>query len=219
VWDYVTDFHHYLLPFPNQRVRRENIRFFIRHNVKGIFEQDTYESPHSEMAALGGYLTAKFLWNPDYDENTAIDEFLAGYYGKAAGPIRKYLDALHDRAERENIHVHIGAPPTSTHLTNELLTQADALWEQAQKLAADQPEVLDRVRLSRMSVDYAIAERARLEAAKKDGDASFVALAVRRFKPFVETLASSGLTNLREGERLNLDDCRSTLAKGLKIGP
>ncbi len=72
VWDYVTDFSHYLLPFPNQRVRRENIRFFVRHNVRGIFEQDTYDTPQSELAALGGYVTAKFLWNPDYDEQTAF---------------------------------------------------------------------------------------------------------------------------------------------------
>jgi len=219
VWDYVTDFSHYLLPFPNQRVRNDNIRLYVKNNVKGIFEQDTYDTPHSEMAALGGYLTAKFLWNPDYDENTAIDEFLAGYYGQAAGPIRTYLDALHDRAERENVHVAIWAAPASTHLTNELLTRADGLWEEAEKLAAGQPEVLRRVKLSRMSVDYAIAERARIEAAKKEGDVTFVVLAVRRFKPFVETLGSSGLTNLREGTRLNLEDYRSKLARDLKIGP
>jgi len=117
VWDYVTDFRHYLLPFPNQRIRNDNIRFFVRHNVTGIFEQDTYNSPHSELAELGGYLTAKFLWNPDYDEDTALEEFLAGYYGKAAGPIRSYIDLLHDRPQRENIHVNIWAGPESPHLT------------------------------------------------------------------------------------------------------
>ena len=61
VWDYVTDFRHYLLPFPNQRVRNDNIKFFVANNVRGIFEQDTYNTPHSELAALGGYITAKFL--------------------------------------------------------------------------------------------------------------------------------------------------------------
>jgi len=100
VWDYVTDFQHYLLPFPNQRIRNDNIRFFVDHHVKGIFEQDTYNTSNSELAELGGYLTAKFLWNPDYDEETAMREFLDGYYGKAAGPIRAYIDLLHDRAEK-----------------------------------------------------------------------------------------------------------------------
>ena len=64
------------MPFPNQRVRNDNIQLYVKNNVKGIFEQDTYNSLSSEMAALGGYMTAKFLWNPDYDEETAIREFL-----------------------------------------------------------------------------------------------------------------------------------------------
>ncbi len=219
VWDYVTDFAHYLLPFPNQRVRNDNIRLFVANNVKGIFEQDTYDTPHSELAALGGYMTAKFLWNPDYDENTAMNEFLEGYYGQAAGPIRKYIDLLHDRAERENIHVHIWAPPSSPHLATELLVQANALWQEAEKLAAGQPEVLRRVQISRMSVDYAIVERARLAAARPESpDQALLALAKERFAPYIDTLRTSGLKNLREGRALNLEEYRSNLAKALRIG-
>ncbi len=219
VWDYVTDFAHYLLPFPNQRVRNDNIRLFVKNNVKGIFEQDTYDTPHSELAALGGYMTAKFLWNPDYDENTAMNEFLEGYYGPAAGPIRKYIDLLHDRADRENIHVHIWAPPSSPHLSTELLVAANALWQEAEKLAAGQPDVLRRVQISRMSVDYAIVERARHAGARPEGtDTALAALAKERFAPFIETLRSSGLRNLREGRRLDLEDYRQNLAKALGIG-
>lgn len=219
VWDYVTDFAHYLLPFPNQRVRNDNIRLFVANNVKGIFEQDTYDTPHSELAALGGYLTAKFLWNPDYDENTAMSEFLEGYYGQAAGPIRKYIDLLHDHAERQNIHVHIWAPPSSPHLPTELLVHANALWQEAEKLVAGQPEVLRRVQISRMSVDYAIVERARNAAAQPKGvDQALVALAKERFAPYIDTLRTSGLKNLREGRALNLEEYRSNLAKALRIG-
>lgn len=218
VWDYVTDFRHYLLPFPNQRVRNDNIRFFVRNNVKGIFEQDTYNSPHSELAALGGYITAKFLWNPDYDEDTAVNEFLEGYYGEAASPIRTYIDMLHDRVEQENIHVNIWAPPDSPHLTDELLQQADQLWQQAEELVADQPEVLRRVKISRMSVDYAILERARLQAAKaQEGQTQLRALAARRFKPFFDVLRSSGLTRIREWTTLDVADYRTKLANTLRL--
>ena len=215
VWDYVTDFRNYLLPFPNQRIRNDNIRFFVRHNVKGIFEQDTYDTPHSELAQLGGYLTAKFLWNPNYDEQTALREFLYGYYGKAAAPIRAYIDMLHDRAERENVHVNIWAGPESRHLTDELLLGADLLWQQAETLAADESEVLNRVKLSRMSVDYAIVERARLQGA----DARLKTVAAARFKPFFEVLGPSGLTRLREGSPLDINDYRQKLggALGLEI--
>jgi hypothetical protein len=226
VWDYVTDFSNYLLPFPNQRVRNDNIQLYVRNNVKGIFEQDTYETPHSEMVALGGYLTAKFLWNPDYDEQTAMREFLEGYYGKAAGPIRKYLDLIHDRVEKENIHVQIWAQPNSPHLANPVLPQANALWEEAEKLAAGDADVLRRVKLSRMSVDFAIVERAGhhpqdgREAGKGAGaDKDLLALAKVRFRPFMETLTTSGLTNMREGQRTDFADYRIKLAAALHVEP
>lgn len=214
VWDYVTDFANYLLPFPNQRVRRANIRFFIEHNVRGIFEQDTYDTPHSELAALGGYLTAKFLWNPDYDEEQALSEFLEGYYGPAARPIRQYIDMIHDHVEKNNIHVNIWAGPSSPHLTDDMLLAADSLWEEAEKLTASLPEVHRRVAISRMSVDYAIVERARLAAqAGKLADSPLKEVALRRFEPFMKTLAESGLTRLREGRPLDLPTYRGELAR------
>lgn len=217
VWDYVTDFSHYLLPFPNQRVRNKNIKFFIEHHVTGIFEQDTYNTPQSELAALGGYLTAKFLWNPDYDQETAINEFLEAYYGKAAGPIRKYLDLLHDRVEKENIHVNIWAPPSSPHLPEDLLLAANDLWQQAEA-AAGEPEILQRVKIGRMSVDYAVVERVRLAIQKKTpGGEALLALAKKRFQPFMETLGSSGLTQLTEWQRLDLPKYRNGLAGVLKV--
>ena len=40
VWNYNTSFAHYFVPYPNLRVRDDNIRCFVRHNVRGSFEQD-----------------------------------------------------------------------------------------------------------------------------------------------------------------------------------
>ena len=218
VWDYVTDFRHYLLPFPNQRVRDDNIRFFIRNNVKGIFEQDTYNTPQSELAELGGYMTAKFLWNPDYDEDTAINEFLDAYYGKAAKAIRCYIDLLHDRVEKENIHVNIWAPPDSPHLTDDLLIEADKLWQRAEAAVSGDPDVLKRVQLSRMSVDFAILERARLQAAKRlPANDALKTLAVKRFPLFFKTFEASAVTRLREWSNVDKAEYRSTLGKALGI--
>lgn len=219
VWDYVTDFAHYLLPFPNQRVRNDNIQLYVKNNVKGIFEQDTYNSLSSEMAALGGYMTAKFLWNPDYDEETAIREFLDAYYGKAARPIRQYLDQMHDYVEKNNLHVNIWAQPTSPHLTDALLAQANALWEEAEKLVADDPAALHRVKVSRMSVDYAILERARRAMAKAPKEAAVEPVVAERFQAFFDVLPTSGLTRLREHETLNVPDYRAKLAKALRLEP
>jgi hypothetical protein len=220
VWDYVTDFSHYLLPFPNQRVRDDNIRLFVRNHVRGIFEQDTYNSSQSELAALGGYLTAKFLWNPNYDEATALREFLEGYYGPAAKPIQTYLDLLHDHVEKNNIHVVIWAPPTSPHLPDDVLITADRLWQEAENLAAADAAVLRRVQVGRLSVDYAIVERARPAAAKKETPPSpLVALARQRCQLYLDRLGTSGLTNLQEWKQLDLADYRAKLTAALGVSP
>ena len=166
MWDYTTDFASYLLPFPNHYVLGPNIRFYAAHNVKGIFEEDAGDTPQSELAELDGYVMAKCLWNPNYDSNRAIDDFLKTYYGKASGPIHAYLDLLRDRVERQNIHVGVYVHPDHPHLPDELLVKANGLWQQAESLAAAEPATLRRVKVSRLSVDYAILERARLESAQ-----------------------------------------------------
>jgi hypothetical protein len=204
VWDYVTNFGNYLLPFPNQRVRAPNIRFFVENNVKGIFEQDTYDTPDSELWALGGYMTAKLLWNPNYDPEKAMSEFLDGYYGKAAPAVRAYIDLIHDNAEKKNLHVQLWTPPSSPHMDEEILTKANALWQKAEEAVAGQPEVLDRVKRSRMSVDFAIMERARLQARKQlPANPEFMKLAISRFAPFSVTFHASPLTKIKEYENVD----------------
>lgn len=215
VWDYVTDFAHYLMPFPNQRVRDDNIRLYRDNHVTGIFEQDTYDTPHSELANLGAYLTAKFLWNAEYGEDRAISEFLDAYYGPAAAPIRAYLDLLHDHAEKANVHVHIFNAPSPALFPDDLLAKADTLWQQAEEAVSGDADRARRVRLGRMSVDYAVTELAR----KAPADSPLRELARKRVSPYLETLKGSGLTRLREGQPIDFDAYRDGLHKELGIQP
>jgi hypothetical protein len=218
IWDYVTNFGNYLLPFPNQRVRAPNIRFFVANNVKGIFEQDTYDTADSELWALGGYMTAKLLWNPNYDANKAMSEFLDGYYGKAAPAVRAYIDLMHDHAEQKNLHVQLWTPPTSPHISDDILTKADAKWQEAEGLVAGEPELLDRVKRSRMSVDFAILERARLQAQKQlPANADFAKLATARLGPFSVVFKASPLTKLREYTNIDKAAYCRDVAKDLGV--
>jgi len=162
IWDYVTSFSDYLAPFPNLRVRDDNIRLFAKNHVTGIFEQDVYTTVNGELSPLSGYLNAKLLWDPSYDEDRAINEFLDGVYGQAARPIRAYIDLIHDKVANENIHANIGVQArTAPYLTNRLLEKATALWDAAEKAVADAPDTLARVRIARLPVEYAILERQR----------------------------------------------------------
>ncbi len=96
IWDYTTNFSHYIQPHPNYGVLAPNIRLFVRHNVRGVFEQGAYQSWGSEMAELRAWMLAKLLWDPRLDEETLRDEFLAGYYGPAAGAMESYLEGLEE---------------------------------------------------------------------------------------------------------------------------
>jgi hypothetical protein len=84
VWDYVINYAHCIMPFPNLWVLRPNIAFYIRNHVTGIYEEANYFSRGGELAELRTYIIAKTLWDPEYDTEKAIAEFLAGYYGPAA---------------------------------------------------------------------------------------------------------------------------------------
>ena len=159
VWDYTTSFANYFVPFPNRRVLRPNIRFFADNHVTGIFEEDTYTTLGGEFNSLDGYLQAKFLWDPDYDENQAMDEFLEGVYGKAARPIRRYIDLLEDKVTEDHIHMHIWEGAGAAYLTDEILAEADRLWDEAEAAVADQADALERVRIARLSPDWALIER------------------------------------------------------------
>ncbi len=162
VWDYMTSFRHFLVPFPNLRVRDDNIKFFIENNVTGIFEQDNYRSLNGEFSELSGYLTAKLLWNPDYGVDRAIDEFLDAVYGRAAKPIKKYLDMLHDKVEKDNIHVDIWIGPNEApYLTDKIMARGEKLWDRAEAAVADELEVLERVQIARLCHEYSWLEQNR----------------------------------------------------------
>jgi hypothetical protein len=145
VWDYVTNFHNYIMPFPNLYVLQPNIRFMIKNNVKGIFEEGNYaKGGRGEFAELRAYVLAKLLWNPDYNVDLAIDEFLVGYYGNAAAPIRQYIDLIHKKAADEKVHISIYDPPEKKYLLKEFSQNVERLFNIA-KEQSDNQDILERI--------------------------------------------------------------------------
>ena len=224
MWDYVTSFHHFHVPFPNLRVRDDNIQFFIRNNVTGIFEQDNYVSRSGEFNELSGYLNAKLLWDPEYGEDRAINEFLEGVYGKAAKPIRKYLDMLHDKVEKDNIHCDIWiGPKEAAYLTDAVMAKGEVLWNRAEASVADEPEVLERVKIARLCHEYSWLElnRFRGEVLYEFDHAHFTVEPrpefQRRVQSFFEMARKGGVVRMDESTT-TLDDYARSFEIALKGG-
>ncbi len=159
IWDYVTNFEYFLLPHPNLRVLGPNLRFFVKHGVKGIYEQGNRHRG-GEMAELRAWVLTKLMWNPQTDEKKLIKEFLAGYYEEAAPFIEKYLNLIHDEVERKDFYMRCYVSPhNAPFLTPAVILAAGRLFREAERAVADKPEVLERVKVAHMSVLYVAAIR------------------------------------------------------------
>ncbi len=169
VWDYVINYAHSILPFPNLYVIKPNIEFFISNSVTGIYEEANYFSPGGELAELRSYVIAKTLWDPSYDTDRAIDEFVAGYYGQAGTAIRDYIDLIHRQlADRPDMHVRIYAPPEIGYLTPEVLAQSAELFDRAEAAVDGDPALMHRVAVARLPLMYAQAALGRHTRAERE---------------------------------------------------
>ncbi|MBR4219603.1 MAG: DUF4838 domain-containing protein [Victivallales bacterium] len=155
IWDYVINYHHNIQPFPNLRVLRPNIQFFIRHGVTGIYEEANYYSYGSELAELRSYMMGKFLWDPDYDDKKALNEFVQAYYGAAAPSILSYLELVHRQVcDVQKTHLTIFLP-TFRYLNNPaMLEEAKKLFDQAEAAVAGDETLSFRVKLARLPIIY-----------------------------------------------------------------
>ncbi len=152
IWDYVTEFGHYISPFPNLYALQPNIRFFLRHGVKGLFEQGPGTT--SEFAELRAYLIAKLLWNSDINVDATINDFLQGYYGKSSAPLmRAYIDLINVKAYEGDIHFHVWTPLNRQFFTLDLVQKATELLQQAATQAED-ATIRRRIELAQLPIDY-----------------------------------------------------------------
>ncbi len=171
VWDYVTNFSHYLLPMPNISVIERNMRFLLDEGVEGLFLQGAYQSPGSARGPMRAWVWAKKLWDPSRSAEELVHDFTYGYFEAAAPPMQEYNELLErthrqhtDRfvAEYESGHerlYNIRYKPDVVFLDTEFLQAASRLFAEAEHLA-NSDEILARVRLAKLSILYAKLSRA-----------------------------------------------------------
>jgi Domain of unknown function (DUF4838)/Glycosyl hydrolase family 67 N-terminus len=193
VWDYTPNFAHYQQPFPNFDVLQSNVRFFVGHGVKGLFEQGNYSAGgQGEMGPLRAYVLAELLWNPNTDVARHIREFTHAYYGKAAPKIRAYLEVLQRAAHMPGVHAHIYDPPTAAYLNEETMKEAAGLFDEAERLANDDA-VRFRVRTARLPIWYVALATGRVQGESRKA----------LLEQFLSVARKAGVSNISEGKSLD----------------
>jgi hypothetical protein len=206
VWDYTTNFGHYVSPHPNFGCLQGNVQFFRDHHVVGLFEQGAYQAPHAEFAELRAWVLAKLLWDPNQDVKQLYDDFFPGYYGPAAKPIRQYFDELQALVQPDENTLRIWYPPTASYYTDAFFDRAAKLWDEAEALVADDPALSYNVRMSALPVVYAQLKRwptSTVALADRDGKLVPVGIDpeyVRLARKFLAGLAEGKITHISESQ-------------------
>ena len=201
VWDYTTNFRHYLNPLPNLHVLQDNIQFFLENGVTGLFEQGNGEDLSGEFGELRYYILSKLMWEPDGDVDRWMREFMAAYYGMAAQPIREFIDALKNHVTEHDVHVRIYDDPAHGHMPQWLIDLADAKFDEAEALA-DDDAVLERVRRSRLQVKYCKLFNMALDDPKRPAAC----------EAFINEIKHFGFTRIREWNPL--EDSFDSIRRG-----
>jgi hypothetical protein len=157
IWDYYTDFDHYLMPYPNFETFKHDIKFYADHNCIGLFAQGSNVAKNGggEFASLRAWVFAQLMWNPYQDSQALIDEFVTNVYGKSAPFIKAYIELLHAKVKPESVSFSIWARPLDVeYLSPEVVEEYVELFRQARASATNDAELLKRVELAELPILY-----------------------------------------------------------------
>jgi hypothetical protein len=185
IWDYVVNFSHYIMPYPNFNVLKSNIQTFQENKAIGIMEQAAYQSRGGEFSELRAFVLAKLLWNPKADVDSLVADFMVGYYGRSGVYVQEYFDLLHNRVGPE-MHIHLGLQPEDKLFSEAFIRTADRLFDKAE-IVADNESVRQRVQMARLPLDYLKCKRTP-EKALSDGT----------YARFCEVVEREGITHYAE---------------------
>lgn len=163
IWDYTTQFTNFLAPFPNLYTLQPNIQLFRNTGARWIFEQ--HSNNPSELFELRSYLMAKLLWNPERNVDSLIQDFTTHYYGAAGPYVVNYIQDIHTAlADNPDFFLFLYGDPSQafdSYLSADNLLKYQSYFDSAEAKVAGDPELLERVRRARLSVDYAVLEACR----------------------------------------------------------
>ena len=173
VWDYVVNFKHLLLPFPNYSVQTDNQKFYEENNVTGIFHQASREQG-GEMVYFRAYLLSQLMWQgSDADLEEIASRYLLHYYGAAAEPMARFMNTAAEKLYKSKnaLGLYDGmAEQYRGYLSAESISEYEAIVNEALAAVKGDGKLTARVEQSKLSLEYAkallpeISEEQRSEA-------------------------------------------------------
>ena len=140
------------LPWPIATAIRHDIPFYKSLGVEGLFTQ--YSGGNIFTTFIPMYIAARLLWDHTADIDAFYGEFYPTFYGEAAGPMRRYHEALERRVASGEHHMPGNAPRNAALVfTPDLLDGLDGCLAAAQPLAVD-PMVKQRVEKQVAVMEY-----------------------------------------------------------------
>ncbi len=157
IWDYFTDFRHYLVPYPNFESVVNHPRFYADRNCIGLFAQGNNVRAHGggEFSSLRAWVFAQLMWDPYQDGWSLINEYVENVYGPAAPYIAEYIRTAHDAVKPKEMKFSIFSPPYQMDfLTPEFLERAEDLFRKAEAACQGDAALLKRVQLAHLPIHY-----------------------------------------------------------------
>ena len=159
VWDYGTDFACYLHPWPDFRSRRANLQLYRACKVKEVLVQNDGAGVNDIWTDLRVWLLAKWMWNPDLEEEPLLARAFRDCFGPAAAAVRQCFDELHG-CPRDTRRFPMGCfeRVRALGLPNACLDRAAAHLARAAACAEGTPYA-ENVLRARLPVDFTRALR------------------------------------------------------------
>ena len=160
LWDYTINFNHSISPFPNLHVLQPNLQFFYENNVRKQFPQSNLLEG-LEFVEYRAKLISGLLWDPYVNLDSVKNDFLQNFYGEAAPFIQSYSARLEDELIKSGKILYIYEPPNNHsdgYLSAENVAEYNRLFDEAEKAVEHQPEILNRVNIARLPLQYAMME-------------------------------------------------------------
>lgn len=160
VWDYVVDFAHLLMPFPNFAVQKQNQKFYEDNGIIGIFHQASRENG-GELANLRAYALAHLMWyGSDFDIEKCISKYVTAYWNDSAPYVIEYLNLCANELYESNMPLGLYdglMPHRNGYLSQDNIAKMNDIIKNARDAVADDEYTQDRLDEIELPIAYANA--------------------------------------------------------------